>query len=461
MAGIGFKLARMARDGGFGGVVGAAAYGAMVSAGPWLITVAATLALAGWMPNRVAAANISAIQTVLIYCFSLSALAAAPGSLLTVRLVSDRLYAGQEERVPGLIMVSLLAGGVAAFALGTVVFGFLAGLPFGETLLATLLLTWLTQIWIVSPLLTAIHHYRLVSLAYLLGAGVAALLIGHSVWSILMALAIGAAVTFVALLLTLRHHFLAAPHLDAADLPDPKQALLLVMAGCASVGAMWVDKMMLWQGPGSVATLGLLRLNPINDYGSFLGILTIIPGLTLILIATETRFDRAFGDLLARCTGTSTMERIEEARREILRVILRDFRLLLIVQSLFAALAWVFAVPLFDMLGGDTAGIFAFRHTAAGVLFHLVAIQMTVILSYYDLFGRILLVWGSFVVASAAAVYFQWDIGVAAFGRGYMTGALAAATVGLAMVLQATSQLTYLLFVGNNPAIIGARGRWF
>ncbi|MCE7796311.1 exopolysaccharide Pel transporter PelG [Sphingobium sufflavum] len=461
MAGIGFQLAKMAGKGGFGGIVGAAAYGAMVSAGPWLVTVVATLALARWMPGRVAAADIGAVQTVLIYGFSLSALSAAPGSLLTVRLVSDRLYAGQEERVPGLVIAALLAGGVLAFALGAVMFGFLAGLSFRDALLATLLLTWLTQIWIVSPLLTAIHHYRLVTLSYVAGAGTAALLIGHALTSILIALAAGAVTTLILLLFALRHHFRAAPHLDAADRPEPKQALLLVLAGCAAAGAMWVDKIMLWQGPGSVATLGALRLNPVNDYGSFLGILTIIPGLTLILIATETRFDRAFGDLLARCTGTSTMERIEQARREILAVILRDFRLLLVVQSLFAALSWVFAVPLFDALGGDTAGIFAFRHTAAGVLFHLIAIQMTVILSYYDLFGRILLVWGSFVIASIAAVWLQWDLGVAAFGRGYMTGALAAAAVGFATVLHSTSQLTYLLFIGNNPAIIGARGRWF
>lgn len=461
MAGIGFKLAKMARDGGVSGVVGAAAYGAMISAGPWLVTVIATLALAQWMPGRIAPDAIAMVQTVLIYGFSLSALMAAPISLLTVRLVADRLYAGADDHIPGLLMAALAGGGLLAFAAGSVVFGFLAGLSLGQALLATLLLTWLTQIWIVSPLLTAIHRYRMVMLAYGMGVVVAALLIGQSPDRILAALAAGVAVTLIALLLTLRHHFRDAPIFGIADLPDPKRAVLLVLTGCASAGAMWIDKMLLWNAPGSVATLGALRLNPINDYGSFLGILTIIPGLTLILIAAETRFDKAFGDMIARCTGTSTMERIEQAREQVMRVILGDFRLLLLVQSIIAALAWVFAVPLFDALGGNVAGIFAFRHTALGVLFHLIAIQMTVILSYYDLFGRILLIWGSFLMASAAAVLIDWDLGFAAFGRGYMVGAVTAAAVGLAVVLQSTSQLTYLLFVGNNPAIIGARGRWF
>lgn len=461
MAGIGFKLANMARDGGFSGVVGAAAYGAMISAGPWLVTVVATLALAQWMPGRVAPDAVLLVQTVLIYAFSLSALMAAPISLLTVRLVSDRLYIGARERVPGLLMAALAGGGGLALVAGTVAFGVLADLPLDQALLATLLLTWLTQIWIVSPLLTAIHQYRMVMLSYGIGVAVAALMIGDSADRILVALAAGVAATLIALLLTLRRHFHTPPVIGHADMPDAKRAMLLVLTGCASAGAMWIDKMLLWNGPESVATLGMLRLNPINDYGSFLGILTIIPGLTLILIAAETRFDKAFGDLIVRCTGTSTMERIEQAREQVMRVIWGDFRLLLLVQSLFAALAWVFAVPLFDALGGNVAGIFAFRHTALGVLFHLIAIQMTVILSYYDLFGRILLIWASFLMASATAVLIDWELGFAAFGRGYMVGAVTAAAVGLAVVLQSTSQLTYLLFVGNNPAIIGARGRWF
>ncbi len=34
MAGIGFQLARMAREGGVGGIAGAALHGAFISAGP-------------------------------------------------------------------------------------------------------------------------------------------------------------------------------------------------------------------------------------------------------------------------------------------------------------------------------------------------------------------------------------------------------------------------------------------
>jgi polysaccharide biosynthesis protein PelG len=69
--------------------------------------------------------------------------------------------------------------------------------------------------------------------------------------------------------------------------------LALGLAGLANAKAVWIDKWMLWWAPGSMAAVGALRVNPVNDQASFLGLLTMIPGLTLILVTTETRFHRA------------------------------------------------------------------------------------------------------------------------------------------------------------------------
>ena len=132
----------------------------------------------------------------------------------------------------------------------------------------------------------------------------------------------------------------------------------------------------------------------------------------------------------------------------------------MLIQALVAALAWVLAVPLFELIGADPRGISAFRHTSAGAVFHLVAIGATVVLSYYDLFARVVLIWASFALASALATWMQWDAGLAAFGWGYMAGAVVGASVGIAMVAESTFRLVYLLFVGNNPAVVGREGRW-
>ncbi|WP_298091451.1 exopolysaccharide Pel transporter PelG [uncultured Sphingomonas sp.] len=463
MAGIGFQLARTATDGGVGGIVGAAAFGALISAGPWLITAVAMAALNGWSVGHLLRADAVIVHTVLIYGFSLSALAAAPIGILATRMAADRIFARDAAGVTGIVIVALAAGGAIALVVGALLFGFLAGLSPGRAMLATIILAWLTQIWIVAPLLTTLRRYRAVPLAYLGGIGLAVILLAflpaRDASGVLAAIAIGVGVTLAAILWTIHCHFAAPPRLRLRGAITPGLARIVAAAGTAAVAAIWIDKWLLWAGPDSVATIGWLRLNPINDQGSFLGLLTMVPGLTLILVVGETRFDRAFGDLIARCTGTSTLERVEEARREVRRTLLDALRLLVLVQALVAALAWVLAVPLFDAIGADTRAIFAFRQTSLGAVFHLIAIAATVALAYYDLFGRIMLTWTAFAIASAVATLLQWNYGFAAFGWGYMAGAVVGACVAMALVAEATVNLIYLLFVGNNPSVVGQQGR--
>ena len=275
----------------------------------------------------------------------------------------------------------------------------------------------------------------------------------------LVVVAAGCGTTLAAIAVLLRRHFPHPAVLPARDVLPPRLAWLVALSGVAGVAAIWIDKWLLWHAPGSAAVLGALRLNPINDLGSFLGLLTMVPGLTLVLIVGETRFDVAFGNLMARCTGTSSLDRIEEAHRELVSTMLAALRLLVLVQAIVAALAWVLAVPLLDLIGADVRAIFAFRQTAAGAVFHLLAIAATVVLAYYDLFGRILLTWAAFALASAAATLGQFDAGFAADGWGYMSGAIVGAAVGVALAGEATANLVYLLFVGNNPAVVGPGGR--
>lgn len=463
MAGIGFQLAKTAREGGVGGIVGAAAFGALISAGPWLMTAVAMLCLEAWSARHLGGRGGQVVQAVIVYGFSLSALAAAPIGILATRMAADRIFARDAGGVTGIVLVALAAGGVIALAAGGVVFGLIAHLPPVQATLATLILAWLTQIWIAAPLLTALRRYRAVPLAYLGGivaaAAALAVLPHPTVEQALAVIAGGIAVTLIAIVTGIQRYFAAAPVLPGRDAIAPRLAQIVAAAGVAAVAAIWIDKWLLWWGPDSIAAIGGLRLNPINDQGSFLGLLTMVPGLTLILIVAETRFDRAFSDLIARCTGTSTLQRIEEARTGVTHTLLDALRLLVLVQALVAALAWVLAVPLFEVIGADTRAIFAFRQTSLGAVFHLIAIAATVVLAYYDLFGRILLTWAFFAIGSGVATWLQWDAGMAAFGWGYMAGAVVGASVGLALVAEATVHLTYLLFVGNNPSVVGHKGR--
>jgi uncharacterized membrane protein len=271
---------------------------------------------------------------------------------------------------------------------------------------------------------------------------------------------VGLAFTLFFLIAVVRHEF-PSPALWPQNLGSDLRHLAHVgFAGLAYALAAWVDKWLLWWAPASAETVGGLRLNSINDQASFLGLLTIIPALTLILIVSETRLERKFGSLMIRCTRTSKLNRIEDARRDLARTIRSDLRLLVVLQTVLAATCWVLAPEIFRLVGLDARGIFAFRLTCVGVIFHSVAIYSTIVLSYYDLFGRILAVWSLFILVSAFGTLSSWDMGFASFGWGYLSGAVAAAALAVALTSEATVRLIYLLFVGNNPAAVGEKRYW-
>ncbi|MES2338061.1 MAG: exopolysaccharide Pel transporter PelG [Pseudomonadota bacterium] len=463
MAGIGFQLARMAREGGVGGIVGAAVHGAAISAGPWLITAAAVTLLEQWSRGHLGGTGVALVQTVLVYAFSLSAVIAAPIGILATRLVADALYAQDPARVPAIVGPAFAIGGGLALIVGAALFGGLVGLPFWTALLAAMIFALLAQIWIAAPLLTAVRRYGAVLAAYLSGVAVTAVAIALPAdldgWQVLLAVALGLVLTLAVLVRILLRRFPALPTPLPPALIAWRQALLVGGAGLMGVVAIWIDKWMLWFGSQSIVALAPLQLNPVNDLGSFLGLLTIVPGLTLMLIVTETRFDRAFGDLLARCTGTSRLTRIDEARGQLIRTMIDSLRLLVIAQMIVAATAWVLAVPFFDLVHGDIRAIFAFRQTAFGAVFHLIAIACTVALAYFNMFGRILAIWSVFAATSAVATWLLWDAGFGVFGWGYLSGAVMAASVGIALVANASVNLIFMLFVGNNPAVVGPGGR--
>ena len=464
MAGIGFTLDRIARENGLGGIASAACHGAVISSGPWLMTACGVLLLGRWMRTVMPWEDQMIVQTSLVYCFSISTVLTAPLVMIATRRASDSFYGGDDAVVPAILAAALAWATVLSLIIGTLLFGYAAALPPSALLFAVAMLTLFSQIWIATPFLHAARRHRPIFAAYLAGMAVTVVLLflaaPSSPTGVLAAITSGLLIVVTLLIAAVREDFPAVPIRQADWMGRGRTAAGLAIAGLCNAMAVWADKWIIWWAPGSVQLVGALRVNPVNDQASFLGLLTMIPGLTLILIATETRFDRRFAELMANCTGTANRRRIERTRRNLARVIEKDLRLMVAQQAIIAAFCWVLAPEIMRVLDMNARGIFAFRLTVVGVIFHLIAIQMSIVLSYYDLFGRIVLVWAAFLLVSIGGTLLYFQEGFAGFGFGYLVGAVAAASLSVALVIQATSNLTYLLFVSNNSAVVGHGRFW-
>ena len=458
MAGIGFQLRKMGQERGLGGLANAAIFGAFFSSGPWLITAGAVLMLNRWAAAHLTMPEQVGIQTILVYSFFLSTLIAAPVAMLATRATADLIFSNDRASISSVFLAAMTVVTGLALVAGSVVFGLGVTLPLSHFTFALAIIVLLAQIWVAGPFLTAVKRIAPIMAAYLLGIIVIAVAIYlmHRMGPVLLlaAISIGLAATLLFICLGVHDEFPAPAGWPRRQSEAPWRLAVLGLTGLANAVALGIDKWILWFGPDSVRTIGSLRINPVNDQASFLGLLTIVPGLTLVLVTTETRFHNVFKKLLDQCTGTATYRTIERGRQELALSIVRDLRLLVVSQAVIAAFCWVLAPEIQRLVGGDARGIFGFRFTAIGVVFHITALHATVIMSYYDLIPRVLVVWTVFAAVSAAATVASMNAGFASFGWGYMVGALAAAVVALTLLAQATVRLTYLLFVGNNPAAV-------
>ena len=114
MAGIGFRLDRIAREEGLGGIARATFQGAVISSGPWLITACAIFLLQGWTRSVMQPADHVIVQTSLVYAFGVSTVVTAPLAMIATRMASDRFYLGERDTIPSILMVAMVLAAIAA-----------------------------------------------------------------------------------------------------------------------------------------------------------------------------------------------------------------------------------------------------------------------------------------------------------------------------------------------------------
>ncbi len=460
MAGVGFALKRMMTDHGLAGAAAGAGHGALIAAGPWLIT----LALLGLVQVTMAASanpDLLPFQAVLVYAFCFSNLIAAPVVMVATRRLSDALFAATPEEGPPLLLAATVTVVPPALAVGAVLFFWAGGLRGIEGLLATMTVPLLAAIWIANLFLTAIRRFGHISLAYLIGFGIAASLIW--LWSdkgligMLIGLDIGLTALAALLLGSILREFPGRLDWPRDWSGAFRRYRLLAVAGLFGVAALWVDKWLMWMTASARPALGGLMLNPLYDAASFLGLLTLVPAMVTLMVTVETSFHTAHRRMMASAVHHATWQRLDADRDEVRRTLIQAGRILVVVQLVVAWTVWFPAPLILEGLHIDLRQLWVFRFIVVGALFHAVALLAATVLSYYDLRREGAMLAIIFFLGNLVGTSIGIVIGDSLWGWGYLAGALAAACYGVAALTLATSDLLYLVFVRNNPSVTGDR----
>ncbi len=457
MAGIGFRLKRLIVDGSYSGWLRAHLYGAVLSAGPWLLSICTLGTLALLSRNLIGDAAHARFQAIVVYTYTVSLVTTGAAHMVVTRHLADELYRG---RIGALVVSYRLTLGVTALAhlvLGAVFYALCPGLEPALRLFGVMLLVVVSCTWMVMIYLGAAQDYASVVAAFFAGNALsllAALGLGRYVGGsgYLAGFLAGQAGILFVLCARVEREFTAvrvpeSVHLLRAFARYPE----LIAAGVFYNAAIAVDRVIFWVGPTGLPVVGWFHAS-LYDTPIFLCYLSVVPSLAIFLVSVETDFYDRYREYYGVATKHGTLRQVLDAKRALVACLRNSLRRLLIVQAPITLLSMALAPWLIAAIGLDRLQLGILRCGLVGALLHVLCLFGSIVLLYFDRRRAAAEVAAIFFVANGALTLATVAVGPRAYGLGYPLAALLACAWAYHRLEQTLEDLEYLTFAAQPMA---------
>jgi polysaccharide biosynthesis protein PelG len=450
VAGIGFRLRRLVADDTSGGWLRAHGYGAVLSAGPWLLTVCAVAALAVAGRALVGGAVHDVFAAMIGYTYTATLITTGIGSVVVTRHLADMLYT--DDRASILATYRWVIGATALLhaALAAVAYLTLPALATDVRAAGAVLVVIVACNWLATVFASATEDYAGVTVAFLAGNAVAvpaAMIAGRS-WGLggyVAGFAAGQSLVFLGLTARLE-----------ASLPDraaPATALLGAFRrypALAAVGpfyglALAIDRMLFWASSEGIVLVGWFRLSA-YDAPMFLAYLSVVPALAVFLVGVETDFYEAYRRYYGTVTNHGTLAQVIEAKGGMIRAIHDGIARVLIVQAPVTLALVVFAPAIGQTLGFEPLQVSIFRTLLIGAVPHALTLFGIVVLLYFDQRREALAVTALLCGINAGGTAATLALGPAWYGLGFAIAALTACLLTERLIAKSLHHLEYQTF---------------
>ena len=456
MAGIGFELRRLLARESSVGKLQAYAVAGVVGSGPWVLSIIAMLLIGiGQFQLDTRTALQAAFQVAVTSLMAASLLLTGPLQLAFTRFAADRIYQQQREQVLpnllGLMVLTLLL----AFMVGLLLLGlFFSPELFTPACRLALLCGFvcLCGIWLVAGLASAVHDYRLVFGAFVMGYGLtvgAALgLRSLGLAGLLTGFVIGQAALLFSLLALLAHAF-PAPRLLAFDFLSAHRLYpsLMLTGACYSL-ALWVDKFVFWADPlAGASVIGPLRVSPIYDIPVFLSYLSLLPGMAVFLVHLETGVSWHCHRFFQTIAEGGTLAQVRAARAQLVLAVRGGLLAVFKVQGVTLVLVIASAADLLQALGLSDSYLPLFKVQLAAAAVELLLLSALSVLFYLDQRLAALRISVVFALSNALLSWGSLQLSPAFFGYGLLLSVLLCGGLAWHALWRALHQLEYQTFM--------------
>ncbi len=458
MAGIGFELKRMFKDDTFTNRSKAYLYSALVSAGPWISSVITVNLLLFIMEfNNVGATNKDLFSGTIVYSFVFSQILTAPWQFLITRYISDKLYIKAYEYIrPSYIGLNKIV--FSTSFLVSIFFYWNKPLPLYYKIMSVYVFLIISMIWILMVYLSAVKNYELIAKAYILGGTITFILAFYLLYNpinfteftpasnLLFSYLVGISFTFTMLIYNFLSTFYFGNNLKYDFLRYLSKYSSLFFIGLFYTLGLWADNILMWFSEVGMIVLGTYHFSPLYDNAVFLAYLTIIPTMVLFLIIIETDFYNYYKNYFGLANKRGTFKEIKIAEKEMVGVLYNHLIYTFEVQALISITIILLAKPIFKFLNFNIILRNIFRVTSVGTLFNIFILLIILVLLYFEVRKRALLVSFLFFMFNTIFTLFFRNKGIQYYGYGFVIGTFITFCIGGIILLRFTKRISYNTF---------------
>lgn len=352
MAGIGFELRKVINKGGLGSFFQIAMSGAMIVAGPWLLSIITITAIQTFLTQALDG-GLELFMGVVIYCYAFSLFIFGGFHYLFTRRMSDLLYKKKEGQAFGYVLGLMIPVGIISVLLSLPA-ALMLDLNIANAAVfraaAVLIFTVVNCLWIIMLYVSVLKWYIKILIVYSAGLGSSLLFIyllskPLGLAGAMLGFAAGHLLIVLLLIILCRTAWKPEKPAQPEDIESlegfhPLRNFLrylskhrcLFGAGLLYYWGIWIDKLIFWQFFGEKVSGTFISLFAAYDIPVYLANLTMIPGLVFFVVYSETEFYTALKKFLFKLSKGRYTD-IVKARYNLRRVTVTSIKEQCVLQG--------------------------------------------------------------------------------------------------------------------------------
>ena len=395
MAGIGFELKHLSRHQNVEGILRAYGFAAIISSGPWIISILALLILTYFLRPLLDKQALDLFSASITHVYAFSLILVGPLQLVLTRHAADRFFTKSADSIFPACYGALALTAVLSLAVGGWFFHHALPGDFMQQIAVTGLMVLVSCIFIVSNYLNALQDYKSVVAGFAIGYTAACLFAWAGArWigpqAVMPGFVSGHGLLLVWLIACLHREF-GRPGPGARSAWDFlhyfRRFPALAFCGFFYSLGIWADKLVFWWFSTSrqqIVPGGLLYAAPQYDTAVYLSFLSIVPGMAVFFLKLETEFAGKYAAFFSAIEDRGPLSRIQSAKAEVIDTLRDGLAQLFKIQGLVTAFLVVFAHPIANAAGIGSIQTGIFQITLFGAFLLVGFLSLLTILFYFD-----------------------------------------------------------------------------